>query len=155
MPSRQPSKGEVTLSVQAIGLNRAELMFMHGRYLEPTRLPATLGYEASGIVTVVGADVDSGWLNRTVSTVPAFSANQYGALGSEVIVPVGALAEYPPHLTPIEGTSIWVRSASEIRPSEKGRVRPDHRSFQRHRSRSHTSCEGRRSHSDCNNPHKC
>jgi NADPH:quinone reductase-like Zn-dependent oxidoreductase len=109
MPSRQPSNGEVTLSVQAIGLNRAELMFMHGRYLEPTRLPATLGYEASGIVTVVGADVDSGWLNRTVSTVPAFSANQYGALGSEVIVPVGALAEYPPHLTPIEGTSIWVQ----------------------------------------------
>ena len=42
MPSRQPSNGEVTLSVQAIGLNRAELMFMHGRYLEPTRLPATL-----------------------------------------------------------------------------------------------------------------
>jgi len=82
IPSRQPTKGEVTLRVRAIGLNRAESMFMHGHYLEPTRLPATLGYEASGIVTAVGADVDSGWLDKTVSTLPAFSANQYGVLGS-------------------------------------------------------------------------
>ena len=55
VPSKQPSKDEVTLSVRAIGLNRAESMFMHGYYVEPTQLPATLGYEASGIVTAVGA----------------------------------------------------------------------------------------------------
>ena len=48
-------------------------------------MPTTLGYEASAVVTAVGADVDSGWLNKTVSTVQAFSMNQYGALGSEVI----------------------------------------------------------------------
>src|SRR5262245_53323431 len=58
VPSRQPSKGEVSLRVQAMGLNRAESMFMHGSYLEPTQLPATLGYEASGIVTAIGAEVD-------------------------------------------------------------------------------------------------
>lgn len=58
VPSRQPSKGEACLSVQAIGLNRAEFMFMHGYYLEPPQLPGTLGYEASGIVTAIGANVD-------------------------------------------------------------------------------------------------
>src|SRR5262249_52255694 len=109
VPSRQPSKGEVTLRVDAIGLNRAESMFMHGYYLEPTRLPATMGYEASGIVRAVGADVDPGWLNKRVSTIPAFSPNQYGVLGNEVIVPFHALAEYPSHLTPIEATSIWMQ----------------------------------------------
>jgi NADPH:quinone reductase-like Zn-dependent oxidoreductase len=109
IPSRPPSKGEVTLSVRAIGLNRAESMFMHGYYLEPTQLPATLGYEASGVVTAVGANVDSGWLNKSVSTMPAFSMNQYGVLGNEVIVPVRALAEYPSHLKPIEATSIWMQ----------------------------------------------
>jgi NADPH:quinone reductase-like Zn-dependent oxidoreductase len=109
IPSRQPSKGEATLSVRAIGLNRAESMFMHGYYLEPTQLPATLGYEASGVVTAVGASIDSGWMNKIVSTVPVFSLNQYGVLGSEVIVPVSALAEYPSHLTPTEGTSIWIQ----------------------------------------------
>jgi NADPH:quinone reductase-like Zn-dependent oxidoreductase len=109
VPSKKPSKGEVILRVRAIGLNRAESMFMHGYYLEPTQLPATLGYEASGIVTAVGANVDPSWLNKRVSTIPAFSMNQYGVLGTEVIVPVHALAEYPSHLTPIEATSIWMQ----------------------------------------------
>src|SRR5215472_18211926 len=42
VPSSEPSAGEVTLRVEAIGLNRAESMFMHGYYLEPPRLPARL-----------------------------------------------------------------------------------------------------------------
>jgi NADPH:quinone reductase-like Zn-dependent oxidoreductase len=109
VPSRQPSKDEVSLRVQAIGLNRADSMFMHGYYLEPTHLPATLGYEASGIVTAIGAQVDPRWLHKRVSTMPAFSLNQYGVLGTEVIVPVQAVAEYPAHLTPIEATSIWMQ----------------------------------------------
>src|SRR5262245_16365924 len=109
VPSRQPSKDEVSLRVQAIGLNRADSMFMHGYYLEPTHLPATLGYEASGIVTAIGANIDSRWLHKRVSTIPAFSLNQYGVLGTEVIVPVQAVAEYPAHLTAIEATSIWMQ----------------------------------------------
>ena len=52
-PSMQPSKDEVALTVRAIGLNRAESMFMHGYYLELTRLPARLGLEASGTVTAI------------------------------------------------------------------------------------------------------
>ena len=109
VPSRKPSKGEALLSVQAIGLNRAESMFMHGYYLEPPQFPATLGYEASGIVTAIGANVDPSWLNKSVSTIPAFSMNQYGVLGNEVIVPAHALAEYPSNLTPVEATSIWMQ----------------------------------------------
>src|SRR5215831_3130583 len=109
LPSSEPSTGEVMLRVQAIGLNRAESMFMHGHYLEPPRLPARLGYEASGIVTAIGPDVDSRWLYKNVSTIPAFSQNRYGVLGTEVIVPVHALAEYPSHLTAIEATSIWMQ----------------------------------------------
>src|SRR5215470_11049282 len=88
VPSRPPAAGEVTLRVQAMGLNRAEAMFMHGYYLEPTHLPATLGYEASGIVIAIGAHVDPSWLHKNVSTMPAFSMNQYGVLSTEVIVPV-------------------------------------------------------------------
>src|SRR5215510_2159743 len=109
VPSSEPSSGEVTLQVQAIGLNRAESMFMHGYYLEPPRLPARLGYEASGIVTAIGPGVDPRWLYKNVSTIPAFSPNRYGVIGTEVIVPVHALAEYPSHLTAIEATSIWMQ----------------------------------------------
>jgi NADPH:quinone reductase-like Zn-dependent oxidoreductase len=108
-PSQQPSKDEVSLNVRAIGLNRAESMFMHGNFLEPTQLPATLGYEASGIVRAIGPHVDPNWLDKRVSTMPAFSMNQYGVLGTEVIVPVHALAEYPSRLTAIEATAIWMQ----------------------------------------------
>src|SRR5260221_13029102 len=107
--SREPGKGEAKLRVQAIGLNRSESMFMHGYYLEPTQLPATLGYEAAGVVVGVGAGVDRGWLSKIESTIPTFSLNQYGVIGNEVIVPVQALAEYPEHLKPTEATSIWMQ----------------------------------------------
>src|SRR5262245_18460391 len=70
--------------------------------LEPTQLPARLGFEASGIVTAIGASIDPHWLSKSVSTVPAFSMNQYDVLGDEMMVPVHALAEYPAGLTPLE-----------------------------------------------------
>jgi NADPH:quinone reductase-like Zn-dependent oxidoreductase len=104
-----PEKGEVKLAVQAIGLNRAEFMFMHGYYLEPTKLPATLGYEAAGIVTAVGPDVDGAWLGQAVSTIPSFSMNQYGVLGDEVVVPAHAIAAYPKHLDAQQAASIWMQ----------------------------------------------
>jgi NADPH:quinone reductase-like Zn-dependent oxidoreductase len=52
-PIPEPGKGEVRLNVKAIGLNRAEVMFRKGEYLEPP-----LGYEAAGVVAAVGPDVD-------------------------------------------------------------------------------------------------
>jgi NADPH:quinone reductase-like Zn-dependent oxidoreductase len=45
-----PGKGEVLLRVKAIGLNRAEVMFREGHYLETPVLPSKLGYEAAGVV---------------------------------------------------------------------------------------------------------
>jgi len=60
-----------------------------------TKLPAKSGYEASGVVTAIGADVDPTWLNKSVSTILSFSLNQYGVLGDEAIVPAHAVAEYP------------------------------------------------------------
>jgi NADPH:quinone reductase-like Zn-dependent oxidoreductase len=107
-PSKQPGKGEVRLRVQAVGLNRAESMFMHGQYLEDPKLPAGLGYEAAGVVEAVGPDVDKSWLGKAVSTIPAFSMNQYQMLGEEVIAPVAALGEYPAKLSPGEAAAIWM-----------------------------------------------
>jgi len=34
LPLEQPGKGEVRLKVEAIGLNRAEVMYRQGQYLE-------------------------------------------------------------------------------------------------------------------------
>ncbi|HXN50261.1 MAG TPA: zinc-dependent alcohol dehydrogenase family protein [Bryobacteraceae bacterium] len=108
-PLPEPGVGEVRLRVKAIGLNRAEVMFRMGRYLQSPKLPSKIGYEASGIVEAVGADVDRSWIGKTVSTVPAFSMGEYGVYGEVAIVPVYAIAAYPDRLSYEEGTSIWMQ----------------------------------------------
>ena len=50
LPSPTPKKGEVRIRVEAIGLNRAEIMFRSGHYLEQPKFPSSLGYEAAGVV---------------------------------------------------------------------------------------------------------
>ena len=105
----EPGKGEVRLNVKAIGLNRAEVMFRKGQYLESPILPSKLGYEAAGVVAAVGPDVDKSWLGKKASTVPAFLMTNYGVYGEVAIVPANALAVYPDKLTPEEGTSIWMQ----------------------------------------------
>jgi NADPH:quinone reductase-like Zn-dependent oxidoreductase len=108
-PSQQPGNGEVRLKVEAVGLNRAESMFYHGQYVEEPRLPAGLGYEAAGVVEAVGPDVDQSWLGKRVSTIPAFSMNQYPMVAEEAIAPVFALGEYPASLSAAEGAAIWMQ----------------------------------------------
>ena len=108
-PSAQPGKGEAKLRVQAVGLNRAEAIYIRGRYLEQPQLPSKLGYEAAGVVEAVGEGVDKSWIGKTVATVPGFSQNRYGVLGEEAIVPANMLAEYPAKLSPAQGAAIWMQ----------------------------------------------
>ena len=94
VPIPEPGKDEVRLKVNAIGLNRAEVMFRSGQYLETATLPSKLGYEAAGVVAAVGPDVDKSWLGKKASTVPAFLMTHYGVYGEVAIVPAYALAEF-------------------------------------------------------------
>jgi len=82
-----PINDEVTIKVEAIGLNRAEVMFREGQYLVDPILPSRLGYEVSGIVEAIGPNVKSFKVGEKVSTVPAFSIGQYGVYGEIATVP--------------------------------------------------------------------
>ena len=108
-PSQEPGEGEARLRVQAVGLNRAEAMYFHGRYLETAQLPSRIGYEVAGVVEAVGKGVDKSWVGKQVSTVPGFSQNRYGSLGEEAIVPANSLSEYPPNLTKVQAAAIWMQ----------------------------------------------
>ena len=105
----QPGEGEVRLQVQAVGLNRAEAMYMRGFYFEQPQIPSRIGYEAAGIVKAVGAGVDSSWVGKRIATVPGYSMNRWGVLGEEAIVPADSLGEYPASLSPAEGSAIWMQ----------------------------------------------
>ena len=54
LPLTEPGEGEVRLNVEAFSLNRADIMFRQGQYLDEPELPSRLGYEAAGIVDAVG-----------------------------------------------------------------------------------------------------
>ena len=109
LPLTKPGEGEVRLKVEAIGLNRAEVMFRQGQYLETPKLPSRLGYEAAGIVDAVGVGVSDIQIGDRVSTIPSFSIGQYGVYGESAIVPAYAVARYPDTLSVIEGTAIWMQ----------------------------------------------
>lgn len=105
----RPTEGEVRIAVQALGLNRAESMFRSGQYLEEPILPARLGYEAAGTIESVGPGVADFKRGDTVSTIPAFSQNQYGVYGDLVVVPAAAVAKHPSSLSWTEAAAIWMQ----------------------------------------------
>ena len=109
LPAPQPGKGQVRIKVEAIGLNRAEVMFRTGQYLYPPILPSTLGYEASGTVEEIGPGVTGLNPGDRVSSVPSFSLQDYYTYGEVALLPAYALAKYPDNLNPIEGASIWMQ----------------------------------------------
>lgn len=109
LPLAEPGDGEVRLKVEAIGLNRAEVMFRRGQYLENPDLPSRLGYEAAGVVDAVGPDAGGVRIGERVSTIPSFAMGKYGVYGESAIVPAYAVAPYPDTLSAVEGAAIWMQ----------------------------------------------
>jgi NADPH:quinone reductase-like Zn-dependent oxidoreductase len=104
-----PVKGEVQIRIKALGLNRAESMFRRGQYLEDPKLPARLGYEAAGTVSAVGPGVQGFKVGDAVSTIPAFSLNQYGLYGELANAPAHAVAHHPASLSFVEAAAVWMQ----------------------------------------------
>jgi NADPH2:quinone reductase len=109
LPFSEPGEGEIRLKVEAIGLNRAEVMFRQGQYLEEPKFPSRIGYEAAGIVDAVGPGTPGIRVGERVSTIPSFSIGKYGVYGESAIVPAHAAAHYPDELTVVEGAAIWMQ----------------------------------------------
>lgn len=86
----EPKPNEAVVKIAASGVNFIDVYFREGRY--PVQLPVTLGQEAAGVVTTVGADVR----NVAVGDRVAYASVQgsyaeYAAVPAErlVIVPEG------------------------------------------------------------------
>ena len=109
LPLAEPGEGEVRIKVEAIGLNRAEVMFRQGMYLEAPEFPSRIGYEAAGVVDAIGPAVTGIQVGDRVSTIPSFSVGKYGVYGESAVVPAYAAAHYPDTLSAAEGASIWMQ----------------------------------------------
>jgi NADPH:quinone reductase-like Zn-dependent oxidoreductase len=109
VPARPLDPGEVRLKVEAIGLNRAEIMYREGRYVEAPVFPSPLGYEASGVIEEVGPGVTAFRPGDRAASIPAFSMRSYGAYGDSVVLPASAMAKTPPQLSSLEAAACWMQ----------------------------------------------
>jgi len=104
-----PQADEVLIRINTIGLNRAEVMFRQGQYLETPELPARLGYEASGIIEQIGPNISQFSIGDKVNVIPAFSMNQYGTYAEKAVLPVHAVVNQPDNISDSEAAALWMQ----------------------------------------------
>ena len=111
VPENNPGPGEVRIKVEAIGLNRAEVMLREGIYHEQPVFPSRIGYEAAGVVDAVGEGVRAPKEGERVATVPSFALSQthQGVYGESAVVPAEVAEPYPANLSSIQGAAIWMQ----------------------------------------------
>jgi NADPH:quinone reductase-like Zn-dependent oxidoreductase len=103
-----PKAGEVQIRVEALGINRAEVMYRTGQYVIDPQFPAKLGYEASGEIAAVGPGVTEFAVGDLASVIPAFSFAHYGMYGELVTAPVHAVVKNPEGVTHQEAAATWM-----------------------------------------------
>ncbi|MEL6402380.1 MAG: zinc-dependent alcohol dehydrogenase family protein [Cyanobacteria bacterium J06626_4] len=104
-----PAPGEVTIAVEAIGINRADLLLRQDLYIESPELPSRISYDAAGRVTAVGEGVTGFSVGDKVMTIPAFLQSEYGVCGEDVNVPTEALWPWPDTLSAEEAACVGVQ----------------------------------------------
>jgi NADPH:quinone reductase-like Zn-dependent oxidoreductase len=104
-----PGRGEVRISVKALGLNRAEVLLRTNSYIETATLPSGLGFEAAGIVETVGEAVDGIVPGDAVSVVPPLSMIRWPAYGELVTFPAELVVKHPPSLSWEAAAAVWMQ----------------------------------------------
>ncbi len=107
-PIVKPARGEVLIDVRAIGLNRSEIMFRQGYYIQQPEFPSRIGYEASGIITAIGEGVKNWKVGDKVGTLPMISMSKYGVWADYAVVPEYAIVRSPDNLSFAESAAIWI-----------------------------------------------
>jgi len=93
-PDPQPAQGEVVVRVRAAGLNFADILSRQGLYPDSPPKPCVMGYEVSGVVEQVGADVDTELVGQAVVAMTRF-----GGQSELVAVKATQIFEKPNALT--------------------------------------------------------
>src|SRR4051794_30740590 len=90
-----PATDEVQIAVRAIGLNRAEVMFRNGAYLQEAAFPSQLGYEGAGTVKAIGSDVTGFAEGDAVSVIPTLDMAKWPTYGEVINIPARHVVKHP------------------------------------------------------------
>lgn len=117
-----PTGNDIQLSIEACGLNFADLLMQEGKYQEKNPLPFTLGMEISGTITALGESVhDHSIGDRVVVFAGSGGLAEYGVFDSSRAVPLpDALSFEQGAAVPIAyGTShIALAQLAKLQPGE-------------------------------------
>jgi NADPH:quinone reductase-like Zn-dependent oxidoreductase len=98
---KAPGSGEVSVKVEAFGLNFADVMARKGLYREAPPLPSVLGYDLCGVVDQVGAGVNPDWIGKRVAGM-----SRFGAYAEYCVTNINGLTAVTSDLDPISATSL-------------------------------------------------
>ena len=102
-----PGSGGVRLEIRAIGLNRTEITLRSGRSPAKPPLPASIGWEAAGVIDEVGPGVEGWRPGDRVALVPAYSAAQYALYSNIANVPARSLVAIQNGQTFEQAAATW------------------------------------------------
>jgi NADPH:quinone reductase-like Zn-dependent oxidoreductase len=102
-PDPVAGKGEVRIRVRASGINFADLMARMGLYPDAPKIPCVVGYEVSGTIDQVGADVAGLKIGDRVFALPKF-----GGYTDTLVVRDDQVFRMPEKMTFEEGAALPV-----------------------------------------------
>ena len=102
-PDPEPKPGEVRIRVEASGVNFADIVGRVGLYPDLPPIPVVPGYEVSGHIDAIGADVDTSWIGRDV-----LATTRFGGYTDVICVPLQHIFARPPGMNALEAAALPV-----------------------------------------------
>ncbi len=100
-PAPIPRRGEVLVRIRAVGVNRADLLQIEGKYSSPVGWESWPGLECSGVVEALGKDVKGIEVGDRVCALVGG-----GAYAEQIAVPHGLVFSLPRGMTFEEGAAL-------------------------------------------------
>jgi NADPH:quinone reductase-like Zn-dependent oxidoreductase len=102
-PDPEPARGQVRVRVKAAGINFADLMARVGLYPDAPKIPCVVGYEVSGTIDAVGAEVADFRPGDRVFGMPRF-----GGYTDTLVLPAEQAFRMPQKMTFEEAAALPV-----------------------------------------------
>lgn len=115
-----PGPSEITIQVEAFGLNYADVMARKGLYREAPPLPCVIGYEVVGKIIAVGQLVDTARLNERVVAFCRFGGYaQHVNTPDYAAIPIGNMPAEEAMVLCTQGVTAYYM-ATYLSPIRKG-----------------------------------
>ncbi len=129
-----PGPGEARIRIEAIGLNRADLLELAGRYFGPPPSPSFLGQEAVGVITELGpavqGDLAAGGYEPAIGDrvglmVGRIDHRGMGTYRTAGVYPRRTLLPVPETLSAAEGAGFFLATLTAVAGLHAGGLTPE------------------------------